>query len=96
MQTTLTRAIASTCHDPGDLSRRLVHRRQALSLNLDDVGRRARIDPGYLVYLERRADTAPNPATLARLADVLDTSVAALRGGGRLGVTARTGPRSRG
>lgn len=45
------------------------------------VARRAGIDPGYLDYLERRADTAPSTATLGRLAAVLDTTVVALRGG---------------
>jgi len=82
MQTTPTGAVVLTYDDPGDLSRRLVCRRQALGLTGDDVARRAGMDPGYLDYLEGRADASPSQATLGRLAAVLDTSVAALRGGG--------------
>ena len=67
--------------DPGDLSRRLTAARTALGVDLGELSRRAGIAPGYITYLEHRADATPTAATLARLATALGTSVGALRGG---------------
>jgi uncharacterized protein len=64
----------------GDLSRRLMLRREALGLSREAVARQARIDPGYLLYLERHAGASPGEETLAKLAGALRTSPDALRG----------------
>ncbi|MFF0410440.1 pyridoxamine 5'-phosphate oxidase family protein [Kitasatospora sp. NPDC004745] len=76
--------------DPGDLSRRVAHRRTELGLTRKQVADRARLDPGFLEHLE----TNPVPVgvgTLTRLADALDTTVTDLLGGGR-GVPAGAAP----
>ncbi|MFJ9846658.1 helix-turn-helix domain-containing protein [Kitasatospora sp. NPDC101155] len=68
--------------DPGDLGRRVAHRRAQLGLTRELVAERGSLDPGFLEYLE----THPVPVgvtTLTRLADALDTTVASLLGGGR-------------
>jgi transcriptional regulator with XRE-family HTH domain len=68
--------------DSGDLGRRVAHRRQELGLELDEVARRAGMAPAYLRYVEHSAHARPGPAACARLAAVLGTTVAWLRGGG--------------
>ncbi|RJL32718.1 helix-turn-helix domain-containing protein [Bailinhaonella thermotolerans] len=65
---------------PGDLGRRVAHRREELGLSRQEVARRADMDPGYLEYLEERAAN-PRPGALLRLADALGTSPEALLGG---------------
>ncbi|MER8105166.1 pyridoxamine 5'-phosphate oxidase family protein [Kitasatospora sp. NPDC094016] len=68
--------------DPGDLGRRVAHRRAQLGLTRELVAERGGLDPGFLEYLE----THPVPVgvgTLTRLADALDTTVGCLLGGGR-------------
>jgi transcriptional regulator with XRE-family HTH domain len=67
--------------DPGDLSRRLARRRGELRLSTAQVAARAGVSQRYLEYLERypaRADAT----VLRRLAAALQTSPAALLGGG--------------
>ena len=74
--------------DPGDLSRRLAHRRGELRLSTAQVAARAGLSQRYLEYLERypaRADAT----VLRRLAAALQTSPAALLGGA---VTPAGGP----
>lgn len=66
-----------------DLGRRLTQRREELGLSLERVAAGASIDPGYLSYLETAADPDPSRSTLWRLAVVLQTSPASLRGGDR-------------
>jgi transcriptional regulator with XRE-family HTH domain len=66
---------------PGDLSRRLAHRRQELGLTRQQVADRAGMSPEYVEYLERYP-AQPTGATLQRLADVLQTTPPALLGGG--------------
>jgi nitroimidazol reductase NimA-like FMN-containing flavoprotein (pyridoxamine 5'-phosphate oxidase superfamily)/transcriptional regulator with XRE-family HTH domain len=67
--------------DPGDLSRRLARRRAELRLSTAQVAARAGCSLRYLEYLER--DPARIDATvLRRLAAALQTSPAALLGGG--------------
>jgi transcriptional regulator with XRE-family HTH domain len=78
--------------DPGDLSRRLAHRREELRLSSAQVAARAGLSQRYLEYLERypaRADAT----VLRKLAAALQTSPAALLGGGA--VTAAGGRATR-
>ncbi|MGW5661303.1 pyridoxamine 5'-phosphate oxidase family protein [Streptomyces sp. NPDC003758] len=67
--------------NPGDIGRRVAAERERQGLSRNETARRAAMAPDYLAYLEENpAD--PSLATLFRLASALDTSVAALRGGG--------------
>jgi len=68
--------------DPGDLGRRVTARRRALGLSVDEVARRAGMDPGYLEHIEHHASARPGAAACMRLAGALETSVAWLRGAG--------------
>lgn len=70
-----------TATDPGDIGRRVAHRRRELDLSLEDVAARAAMDPGYLEYLESQP-AQPTPATLTRLAVALETTLNSLVGGG--------------
>jgi transcriptional regulator with XRE-family HTH domain len=65
---------------PGDLGRRVAQRRHELGLSREQVAARARIDPGYLQYLEHRAAQI-TAGTALRLAAALETSAAELLGG---------------
>ncbi|MFI0514912.1 nitroimidazol reductase NimA-like FMN-containing flavoprotein (pyridoxamine 5'-phosphate oxidase superfamily) [Streptomyces canus] len=65
---------------PGDLGRRLLHRRGELGLTRREVADRAGMAPGYLRYLEESPAAAPGISTLVRLADALATGVTALTG----------------
>ena len=67
--------------DPGDLSRRLAHRRRELRLSVTQVAARARLTERYVEYLERYP-ARPDGDTLRRLAAALRTSPGALLGGG--------------
>jgi nitroimidazol reductase NimA-like FMN-containing flavoprotein (pyridoxamine 5'-phosphate oxidase superfamily) len=69
----------TTAHS-GDLSRRVVRRRQELGLTGEEVARRAGMDPGYLDYLEHNP-AALRTGQLLRLAAALETSIVHLRGG---------------
>lgn len=66
---------------PGDLARRVAHRRRELDLSREEVARRAGMAPGYLEYLEHSPAVAIPRGSLIRLADALETTVKALRGG---------------
>lgn len=66
---------------PGDLGRRVAHRRHQLGLSREEVARRAGMAAGYLDYLEDSPAVAIPRGSLIRLADALETSVKALRGG---------------
>ncbi|MEV7689426.1 DUF1918 domain-containing protein [Streptomyces bungoensis] len=67
--------------NPGDIGRRVADERRRRGLSREEAARRAAMAPDYLAYLEERpAD--PTLSTLIRLAAALDTTVAALRGGG--------------
>jgi len=68
--------------DPGDMGRRLRARRLAAGLSRPELAQLARIDPGFLKYLEEQAAVSVDPATLFRLAEALDTTAQALLGGG--------------
>lgn len=66
---------------PGDLGRRVAHRRRELGLSREEVARRAGMAAGYLDYLEHSSGVAIPRGSLIRLADALETTVKALRGG---------------
>ena len=70
-----------TDHDgvPGDLGRRIAQRRKSLGLTREQLAGRARIDPGYLGYLEENA-ASPSVGTVDRLAVALETSSEELLG----------------
>jgi nitroimidazol reductase NimA-like FMN-containing flavoprotein (pyridoxamine 5'-phosphate oxidase superfamily) len=65
----------------GDLSRRVARRRAELGLNLDEVGKQAGIDPGYLHYLEHHAEAHLSGGSLVMLARALKTTPEQLLGG---------------
>jgi transcriptional regulator with XRE-family HTH domain len=74
-------ASASAVTGAGDVGRRIAARRQELGLTREDTAARAGTVVGYLRYLEEQATAMPGTNVLIRLADALDTSVAALHGG---------------
>jgi nitroimidazol reductase NimA-like FMN-containing flavoprotein (pyridoxamine 5'-phosphate oxidase superfamily)/DNA-binding transcriptional regulator YiaG len=67
--------------DPGDLSKRIVQRRDELHLSQAQAATRAGLSLRYLEYLERYP-ARPAPAALRQLAAALQTTPAALLGGG--------------
>lgn len=67
-----------------DLGRRLQRRREELGLSLESAAAAAKVDPGYLRYLETAPSPDPTRGTLLRLALSLGTSPAALLGGDQL------------
>lgn len=62
-----------------DLGRRLHDRRMALGMSLDEVAESAKMDTGYLVYLEEHP-AVPSMDTLLALAHALETTVPELLG----------------
>jgi transcriptional regulator with XRE-family HTH domain len=66
---------------PGDLARRVAQRRRELGLSREEVAHRAGMAAGYLDYLEHSPAVAIPRGSLIRLADALETTVKALRGG---------------
>jgi nitroimidazol reductase NimA-like FMN-containing flavoprotein (pyridoxamine 5'-phosphate oxidase superfamily) len=69
--------------EPGDLARRITHRRQELGLTTEDLARQADVDPGFLEYFEGHSDVQLGRGTLSAIARVLQTSPASLLGGDR-------------
>ncbi|WP_405876914.1 pyridoxamine 5'-phosphate oxidase family protein [Streptomyces sp. NBC_01136] len=65
----------------GDIGRRIARRREELGLTREEAASRAGTAPGYVQYLEEKSTATPGIGVLIRLADALETSVAALRGG---------------
>jgi transcriptional regulator with XRE-family HTH domain len=68
-------------NDPGDLGRRVAHRRAALGLDVEEVAARAGMAPGYVEYLESHPAEVPYPAVV-RLALALEMSAPELLGAG--------------
>ncbi|WP_338932795.1 pyridoxamine 5'-phosphate oxidase family protein [Streptomyces netropsis] len=68
-------------HPGSDLGRRVAGRREELGLTREDAAARARLDPGYLEYLESQAGVVSMEA-LTMMADALETSVSDLLGAG--------------
>jgi len=67
---------------PGDLGRRVAERRHELGLSREEVARRARIDLGYLTYLEEQPGASPDASTRLRLASALSVRLDQLEGAG--------------
>lgn len=65
---------------PGDLGRRVAHRRRELGLSREELAERAGMAPGYVEYLEERAARVPI-AGVGSLARALNTSTDELLGG---------------
>lgn len=74
-----------------DLGRRLLARRKELGLSLEKAAAGASLDTGYLAYLESATDPDPARETLERLAVILRTTPAHLRGGDQLRPPGRGG-----
>ncbi|MEV4611608.1 pyridoxamine 5'-phosphate oxidase family protein [Kitasatospora sp. NPDC049258] len=66
--------------DPGDVGRRVAHRREQLGLTREHVAARSGMAVNYLEYLESRP-AAVDLETITELAGALDTSVWYLLGG---------------
>jgi nitroimidazol reductase NimA-like FMN-containing flavoprotein (pyridoxamine 5'-phosphate oxidase superfamily) len=69
--------------EPGDLARRITHRRQELGLTIEDLARQADMDPGFLEYFERHTDVQLDRGALSAIARALQTSPTSLLGGDR-------------
>ncbi|MFJ7910477.1 helix-turn-helix domain-containing protein [Kitasatospora sp. NPDC096204] len=82
MKTTNDDQARSRPVDPGDLGRRVTHRRTQLGLTRESVAERGGLDAGFVAYLETHS-VPVGVTTLTRLADALDTTVNDLLGGGR-------------
>jgi nitroimidazol reductase NimA-like FMN-containing flavoprotein (pyridoxamine 5'-phosphate oxidase superfamily)/DNA-binding XRE family transcriptional regulator len=80
-QTPLNAMAAEAADAHGDIGRRIAERREELGLTREEVADRAGTASGYIQYLEEQPTAMPGVSVLIRLADVLQTSVAALRGG---------------
>ena len=65
----------------GDLARRITHRRRELGMSIEEVAKRAGIDPGYLRYFEQSPGGMLSGGTLLLMAVVLNTTPDALYGG---------------
>jgi hypothetical protein len=65
----------------GDIGRRIAQRREELGLTRQEAAERAGTVPSYLQYLEEQSTATPGTGVLIRLADALETTVDALRGG---------------
>lgn len=76
----MTAATGGQSPVPGDLGRRVAHRRRELGLTREQLAERAGMAAPYVEYLEDQAAQVPF-ATTARLALALNTSVDELLGG---------------
>lgn len=74
-------SLQNTIRSEGDLSRRVVRRRAELGLSLEEVGKEAGIDPGYLHYLEHHAEAHLSAGSLVLLSMALKTTPEQLLGG---------------
>lgn len=85
----------STPPQPGDLARRVAHRRLELGKSIEEVAEEAGVDPAYLRYFERSPDARLSAGTMLLLAMALDTTPVEFHGGRveRPGTPGRAGPR---
>jgi hypothetical protein len=67
--------------NPSDLARRITHRRVELGISVEELAKRAGVDPVYLSYFERSPDARLSSGTLLLIALALDTTLVALSGG---------------
>lgn len=65
----------------GDLAQRITARRLELGLSREELAARARMDPGYLDYLEHRAGAVVTAGAMLRLAAALESTLFDLGGG---------------
>ncbi len=66
---------------PGDLARRIAHRRGELGMTVEELAERSGIDPAYLEYFEHNAGARLSAGALNLLALALRTTVIDLQGG---------------
>jgi transcriptional regulator with XRE-family HTH domain len=66
---------------PGDLARRIVHRRTELGMSVEDLATKAGADPVYLHYFEASPQASLSAGTLQLVALALKTSPLTLLGG---------------
>ena len=69
-------------HGATDVGRRISERRRERGLSRSEVAATAGMDPGYLEYLETSPEARPPSNALVRLAAALETTTAAITGGG--------------
>jgi hypothetical protein len=74
-------ARAADSPHPGDLARRVTHRRREVGLTTEELAQRAGMDPTYLKYFERSANARLSAGTLNLIALALDTTPITLEGG---------------
>ena len=65
----------------GDLTRRILHRREELGITREELARRSGMNAGYLEYFEHSHAAVLSSGTLLRLARALETTPAFLTGG---------------
>lgn len=77
-----------------DVARRIAERRRELGLSVEEVARRAGMEPVYLEYVEQDSRATVSGDALSRLAKALDTTRWSLAGGdiGRPPGRGRAGP----
>ncbi|MFJ1704947.1 helix-turn-helix domain-containing protein [Kitasatospora sp. NPDC088346] len=80
--------------EPGEVGRRVAHRREQLGLTREQVAERAGMTVNFIEYLESRPATV-EPGTVTVLAGTLGTSVGYLLGGGLDRPPGQAGPSSR-
>jgi nitroimidazol reductase NimA-like FMN-containing flavoprotein (pyridoxamine 5'-phosphate oxidase superfamily) len=66
---------------PSDLARRVTIRRNELGMSLEELAKRAGIDPVYLRYFEQSPDAHVSAGTMLLMAVALDTTPMELQGG---------------
>jgi transcriptional regulator with XRE-family HTH domain len=66
---------------PGDLARRVAHRRKELGKSIEEIATKAGIDPGYLKYFEENASARLSGGAVILLALALETTPEELYGG---------------
>jgi hypothetical protein len=66
---------------PSDLARRITYRRNELGMSVEELAKRAGIDPVYLRYFETSPDALLSGGAMLLVALALDTTPMALQGG---------------
>jgi nitroimidazol reductase NimA-like FMN-containing flavoprotein (pyridoxamine 5'-phosphate oxidase superfamily) len=67
--------------NPGDLARRVNHRRTELGMSTEELAHEAGVDAWFLAYFQESADTNLSSGALLRLSVALQTTPLALQGG---------------
>lgn len=79
-------------NDVGDFGRRVAERRRELGFSCEELASRAGMHPAYIEMIEHSPASQLTPSALWRLSKALDTSMAALAGGGVLSPPGRSDP----